>query len=299
MKGTKIRWCDHTWNPMVGCTKVSPGCDNCYAETLTERFGGNAFPRGFEPTWKPQLLPKVRAWARTAPGRVFTNSLSDVMHESFTTEQIDAVFDTMLDVPEHDYLLLTKRPKRLARYLLGGDLAGRLHDAGSITTDLGKPLDLDDDGAGADDAGYLARRGLSRLPANVWLGTSIENDRYTWRADWLRTIPVPVRFLSVEPMLGPVPSLDLTGIAWVIVGGESGPGYRPLDLAWARDVRDRCVERDVAFYWKQDAAPRTEMGITLDGEVWEQFPLPHPRVRADATGLLDSPRTVGVYVDAD
>lgn len=242
MKGTKIRWADHSWNPFTGCTRVSPGCDHCYAETIATKFAGTAFPAGFEPTWKPHKLDDVRRWG---PARVFVNSMSDVGHEAFTGEQRDAVFDTMAEVDKHQYLVLTKRPKVLWQYLCG-------------------------------EGGWLGRRGLDEVPDHIWLGVSIENDRYTFRADWLRRIPVPVRFLSCEPLLGPLPSLDLDGIGWVIVGGESGPGYRPMDHDWAIDLRDRAIGAGVAYYFKQSAASRTEMGIELDGELWEQYPRPHP-----------------------
>lgn len=248
MKGTKIRWADHSWNPFVGCSRVSPGCDHCYAETIATKFRGTAFPDGFDPVFKPHKLGDVRKWA---PARIFVNSMSDVGHEAFTGEQRDAVFDTMAQVAKHQYLVLTKRPKVLWQYLCG-------------------------------EGGWLERRGLVEVPDHIWLGVSIENDRYTFRADWLRRIPVPVRFLSCEPLIGPLPSLDLDGIGWVIVGGESGPGYRPMDHQWARDLRDVTVEAGVAYYFKQSAAARTEMGIELDGELWEQYPRQHPAAASPA-----------------
>lgn len=253
MKDTRIRWAEHTWNAMTGCTKVSPGCDNCYAETITVKFGTRSFPNGFTPTYKPHKVNEPDQWQAS---RVFVNSMSDVFHPDFTHDQVDSLFDKMTTTNKHDYLVLTKRPQLMERYLTA-------------------------------DNGWLHRRNLTEVPANIWLGTSIENDRYTFRADHLRRIPVPVRFLSLEPLLGPLPSLDLTGIGWVIVGGESGDGYRPMDHQWARDLRDQSVEAGAAFYFKQSAAPRTEMGITLDGELWEQYPYPHP---AD-----NLPRTIGAY----
>ena len=248
MQGTKIRWAEHTWNAFTGCTKISPGCDNCYAETIAEKFRGNAFPNGFLPTYKPNKLGQPRTWKD--PARIFVNSMSDVHHPDFTRDQVDSVYDVMLEVDRHDYLLLTKRPNLMAAYLLGDD-------------------------------GYLARRGLEALPDQIWIGTTIELDAYTWRADHLRRIPALVRFLSCEPLLGPLPSLDLDGLSWVISGGESGPGYRPLDHDWCRDLRDRCGDEGVAYYHKQDAAPRTEMRPELDGRLHEEYPLPHP---ADRTG---------------
>jgi|PlaIllAssembly_1097288.scaffolds.fasta_scaffold102897_2 protein gp37 len=252
MKDTKIRWAEHTWNPTTGCDKISPGCDNCYAETITVKFGSTAFPNGFTPTYKPNKLGEpARFFRKSGRARVFVNSMSDLFHADFTDAQRDSIFDVMLDV-RHDYLVLTKRPKQMAAYFNGPD-------------------------------GYLARRHLAQAPANMWLGTSIENDLYTFRTKHLTSIPAVVHFLSIEPMLGPVPSLDLTDIEWVIVGGESGPGYRPMDHDWARDIRDRCAIEDVAFYFKQSAAPRTEMGMELDGLRHEEYPLEHPADRTEVT----------------
>lgn len=273
MKNTKIRWAEHSWNPMTGCSKVSPGCDHCYAEVIAEKFRGAAFPAGFEPTFKPHKLREPEKWAAS---RVFVNSMSDVHHEAFSLEQVAEVYDRMLAVDRHDYLVLTKRPARMKAFL----------------------------------AGWLERHGLDEVPAHIWLGTSIESDRFVWRADRLRAIPAAVRFLSCEPLLGPLPSLDLSGIHWVIVGGESGPGYRPMDHDWARDLRNRCRDpfvhesdddpvdlcqdcgeeyyepcarhRGPAFYFKQSAAPRTEMGVELDGRRHEEYPLAHPVERQEA-----------------
>ena len=268
MKDTKIRWAGSTWNPMTGCSEVSAECDNCYARVIAEKFGAPAFPNGFEPTFKPQLLGKPASWRE--PRRIFVNSMSDVHHEAFDGGQIDAVYDAMAETDRHDYLVLTKRPQAMARFFLGSD-AGRTTDRAGRTP------------------GWLERRSLDRVPDHVWLGTSIGLDRYAWRAKWLRMIPVLVRFLSCEPLLGPLPSLDLGGIAWVIVGGESGPGWRPMELDWARDLRDRCDQAEIAFYFKQSAAPRTEMGLDLDGRRHEEYPFAHP-----AAGVE---RVVGRYTD--
>jgi protein gp37 len=128
-------------------------------------------------------------------------------------------------------------------------------------------------------ASWLSRTGHVEVPSHIWLGTSIENDHYAWRANLLREIPVPIRFISAEPLLGPLPSLRLDGIAWLIVGGESGPGYRPMDHAWARELSDRCAAEGVAFFFKQSAGPRTETGIELDGQLFDEFPAPHPSDR--------------------
>jgi protein gp37 len=275
MKDTKIRWSNNTWNPMTGCSKISPGCDHCYAEVIAEKFRGTAFPHGFEPTFKPNKLSQPRTWK--TPVRIFVNSMSDVFHESFTTEQIDAVFDVMCEVDRHDYLLLTKRPQRMARYLLGPS---------AVKSDTPHDEDL-------YAGGYLARRGLRRLPPQVWLGTTIESDTYTWRADWLRAIPATVRFLSCEPLIAPVPSLVLAGISWVIAGGESGNGtrnFREMPHEWAAELRDKTNEAGAAFYFKQSSGVRTETGLELEGRKWEEYPFRHP---AEALG----DRRLGVFTD--
>lgn len=256
MKDTRIRWAEHTWNAMTGCTKISPGCDHCYAETIALKFRGNAFPNGFEPTFKPQKITEPRKWS---PSRIFVNSMSDVFHPAFTDEQRDMVFDEMLTTDKHDYLVLTKRPNLMAPYLIGKN-------------------------------GWLARRGLDEVPDQIWLGTSVESNKYAWRANHLRKIPVKVRFISGEPLLGPLTSLDLTGLTWIIVGGESGKGYREMDHDWARDIRDRCAEAGIAYYFKQSSAPRTEMGIQLDGVLHEEYPFAHP---VDHAGFRELGRFTG------
>lgn len=243
---TKIRWTDQTWNPVTGCTKVSEGCQHCYAETLAlgrlagkVGYPGLPWTRGNEAlnvTMHPNRLRQPLSWK--VPSRVFVNSMADLFHHLVPSEFLDSVWDVMLALPQHTYQILTKRPERMAEWVLG----------------------------------WLERTGRDEVPANIWLGTSIELDRWTHRADHLRRIPVPVRFLSCEPLLGPLPSLDLSGLSWVIVGGESGPDYRPMDHDWARDLRDRCADQGIAFYFKQSAARWTERGMDLDGERIEQYP---------------------------
>ena len=252
-EGTRIRWAEHTLNAMTGCTRVSEGCDHCYAETLIERYGAPAFPDGFKPVFKPgKLADPEKWWRKSGPGRIFVNSLSDVHHPDFTPAEIDAVYDTMLNVDRHDYLVLTKRPQAMARYFNGY----------------------------YDELGWLDRRGLDAVPGNIWLGTSIELDKYcALRTRALTSIPAQVHFLSLEPLLGPLPSLSLDDIQWCIVGGESGPGFRPMDVQWARDLRDQADAAGVAFFFKQSAAYRTETGIELDGQLHEEYPLEHPADR--------------------
>jgi len=238
MENSKIRWTTHSWNFFTGCTEVSSGCDNCYARKITEKFR-HAFPDGFNPVFKPERLAAPEKWN---PARVFVNSMSDCFHRSFSDEQIDAGFDVMTRVNWHQYQILTKRPERAREYIRR----------------------------------WLERTGRREVPDHIWLGTSIESDHFTYRADVLREIHVPVRFISAEPLLGPLPSLDLHGIAWLIVGGESGPGYRPMDHAWARELQARALTAETAFFFKQSSGARTEMGIELDGVRYEEFPRPAP-----------------------
>lgn len=257
MATTKIEWTRDpvtgkagvTWNPVTGCDRISPGCDHCYALTMAGRlklmgqpkYQADGDPRtsgpGFAVTCHPDELQRPLTWRK--PRMVFVNSMSDLFHGAAIVARADGtiptkslkeggwgfdsiflhrVFQTMAATPQHTYQVLTKRPQLMAMWFQ----------------------------AAAGPPGYA----LWPLP-NVWLGTSIESDRYTFRADHLRATPAAVRFLSLEPLLGPLPSLDLTGIDWVIVGGESGRDARPMHPAWVRDIRDRCVEAGVRFFFKQ------------------------------------------------
>lgn len=239
---TRIRWTNTTWNPMVGCSQVSPGCAHCYAKRIFESPRARArYPHGFTPTFKPEKLGDPARW-RT-PRRVFVNSMSDMFHEAFNDEQIGQVFEAMAAVPRHTYQVLTKRPERMR------DFVQR----------------------------WVAEHGP--LGPNVWLGTSIENNRHTYRADVLREVPAAVRFISAEPLLGPLPDLDLDGIHWLIVGGESGPRHRPMDMAWCWALYQQSRRDGVAFFFKQDAGHRTEERpwlVTPDGDrlVVEEYPEP-------------------------
>lgn len=249
---TAIEWTDATWNPIIGCSRVGPGCDHCYAigvvhREMSPQHVGLTIKRPGEPTdWTgevrpaPQVLDKPLHWKR--PRRIFVNSLSDLFHADLPDREIAKVFAVMALAPQHTFQVLTKRPQRMAKLL--SDPAW-WHLVLGEATRLGQPVELGGLGQPIqrmmlDPAQARAVFDDEPLP-NVWLGTSIESDRYTFRADHLRATPAAVRWISAEPLLGPLPSLDLTGIDWLVVGGESGPGARPMHPDWARDLRDRCV----------------------------------------------------------
>lgn len=239
---TLIAWTDRTYNALWGCTKVSPGCANCYADTLSSRYGhdvwGKNKPRREfgEKHWNEPLKWNAEAEKTGKRLRVFCGSMFDWSEDH---PQVDAarprIFALIKRTPWLDWQLLTKRAERIRQ---------------NLPADWG--------------SGY----------PNVWLGTSIENNDYVSRADHLRAIPATVRFISYEPALGPLDQLDLTGIDWVIYGGESGSGYRKEDKQWARDMKVRCEAAGVAFFHKQSAAIRTEMGIELDGQIVRSYPKP-------------------------
>jgi protein gp37 len=241
--GTGIEWTDATWNPTTGCRRVSPGCDHCYAATLAKRLKAMGNPRyqrdgpdgpGFGLTLHEDKIIEPLRWR--SPRRVFVNSMSDLFHADVPARFIASVFKTMSNCPQHQFQVLTKRPKRMRRIV----------------------SDLPDD--------------LRSLP-NVWLGVSIENDDYSWRADHLRLTPAAIRFLSLEPLLGPLPSLDLKAIDWAIVGGESGSGHRPLDPSWVRAIRDHCANAGVALFFKQWGGQTPKAGgRDLDGRTWDEMP---------------------------
>jgi protein gp37 len=232
---SKIEWTDATWNPVTGCSKVSPGCAHCYAETLSLRFGWSKRPWTPENASEnvvlhPERLQLPRRWRGSR--RVFVNSMSDLFHELVPDQYIRDVFEVMASCRQHQFQTLTKRPERLAA------LAPSLP-----------------------------------WPENIWIGVTIENDRWVQRADFLRTVPAAVRFISAEPLLGPLPSLDLTGIDWLIAGGESGNCPRRPEASWFRDLRDRCEEEGVAFFFKQwgGRTPKAN-GRLLDGRTWDDYP---------------------------
>jgi len=230
---SSIEWTETTWNPLTGCSKISPGCRNCYAERMARRLRGMAVPKyaqGFELTLHHELLSLPLTWTR--PQTVFVNSMSDLFHEHVPFQFICDAFDVMRRASWHTFQVLTKRSGRLL------ELSTRLE-----------------------------------WPANVWMGVSVEDAEHAFRIDNLRRCGARVKFLSLEPLLGPLPTLDLRGIDWVIVGGESGPGARPLAAKWALDVRDCCVAARVPFFFKQwGGTSKKRAGRELQGRVWDEMP---------------------------
>ena len=231
-----IEWTNSTWNPITGCTKVSPGCKHCYAETFAERWRsipGHHFEQGFDLRLWPGRLELPLTWKK--PRTIFVNSMSDLFHEKVPLAFIRRVFQTMERASWHTFQILTKRSEKLAE----------------VAPDL-------------------------NWPANVWIGVSIESAKYLWRADHLRQVPTIVRFLSLEPLLGRLGPLDLSGIHWVIVGGESGPGARPIKAAWVRDIRGQCRRERVPFFFKQwGGVQKKKGGRILDGRTWDGMPKEH------------------------
>lgn len=235
--GSAIEWTDATWNPVTGCTKISAGCDNCYASRFSERFRGvpgHPFEAGFDLTLRPARLEQPLLWKR--PRMVFVNSMSDLFHKGVPEEFVSRVWDTMERANWHTFQILTKRSS-LMRNFLKRRYAGK------------------------------------SVPSHIWYGVSIEDGSKISRLRHLQAAPSGIRFLSVEPLIAPVGKLDLDGISWVIVGGESGPRARPIDLEWVRDVRDQCQQQSVAFFFKQWGGIRPKQGgRTLDGREWSEFP---------------------------
>jgi len=242
-QNTAIEWTDATWNPVTGCTKISPGCDNCYAERFAERFRGlkgHPFETGFDLTRRPERLEQPLRWRE--PKMIFVNSMSDLFHKEIPLTFVQAVFDVMERAPWHVFQVLSKRSTRMRDFV---------------------------------NARYVG----GSAPPHIWLGVSVEDGLRLSRVRHLRETSARVRFLSLEPLIGPVKELDLHEIHWVIVGGESGPRARPIEPDWVRTIRDRCVASQVAFFFKQWGGLRPKSGgRTLDGRKWNQWPLPS-RVR--------------------
>lgn len=236
-QGSAIEWTDATWNPVTGCTKVSPGCDHCYAQTFAERWRdipGHPYERGFDLTLRPERLDAPLHWRK--PQNIFVNSMSDLFHVDVPDEFIFRVFEIMRNAHWHHFQLLTKRAERLER--------------------LGKRLNL---------------------APNIWLGVSVESPRYYWRIRHLQKVPATVRFLSCEPLLAALPDIPLEGIDWVIVGGESGRGARPIEADWVRDIRRQCDKSHVPFFFKQwGGIHKKRNGRDLDGRTYDAMPRSKP-----------------------
>lgn len=244
---SRIEWTEQTWNPTVGCTKISPGCKHCYAESMAMRLqamGTRGYENGFQLTLLPNRLDEpIR---RKVPTVYFVNSMSDVFHEDVPFDYIEKIFNTIAKTPQHTYQILTKRADRLAE--------------------------------------FFAQRSV---PSNAWLGVSVEDQKYGLpRIDHLRTVDTKIRFLSIEPLLEDLGEINLTDIHWVIVGGESGPKARPMQKEWVDDIRVQCEEAEVAFFFKQwggwgaDGKKRAKKhnGRELNGRTWDAMPEPQQHV---------------------
>jgi protein gp37 len=257
MSDTKISWTGKTWNPVTGCDRISPGCDNCYALTLAGRlkrmgqpkYQADGDPRtsgpGFGVTCHPDVLDEPLRWRK--PQLVFPCSMSDLFHQEVPEQFILRVFDVMRRTPQHTYQVLTKRPQRMAELL--PRTAWRKPTAAEVAvgfTGTDGIIGYQWSGAPGD------RYDTCGVPLpNVHLGTTIESDRYTFRADHLRATPAAVRWLSLEPLIGPLPSLSFEGVDWVVIGGESGHGARPMELEWAADLADRAKDAGCKVHVKQ------------------------------------------------
>lgn len=243
---SSIEWTEATWNPVAGCTVISPGCTNCYAMRLARRleamgqskYAGTTQMSGGRPKWNGTMRLDTKSlelpvhWKTGR--RIFVNSMSDLFHESVPITFIHHVFETMIATPQHTYQILTKRADRLEE----------------LSSDL-------------------------NWPKYVWMGVSVESADYAFRIEHLRRTGATVKFLSLEPLLGPLEGLNLTGIDWVIAGGESGPGARQMDADWVRSIRDQCKFSSVAFHFKQwGGVNKKKAGRTLDGRTWDEFPHP-------------------------
>jgi len=233
MAWSKIEWTEASWNPLTGCTKLSPGCKNCYAERMAKRLqamGTPNYTNGFVLTLHEHVVSLPLAWK--SPRVVFVNSMSDLFHEDVPLDFIKRVFTTMAMAKHHTFQVLTKRSTRLA------ELAPRLP-----------------------------------WPDNIWMGVSVEKSDYLYRVDNLLQTSASVKFLSCEPLLGSLGAMQLAGIDWVIVGGESGPGARPMFPEWALEIRDHCLDSDIPFFFKQwGGFAKKKAGRELDGRFWDQMP---------------------------
>jgi protein gp37 len=231
--GSSIEWTEATWNPVTGCTKISAGCKNCYAERMSKRLQAMGVPQyqnGFRLTMQPQALDLPKSWKK--PRVIFVNSMSDLFHKNVPTEYVANVFRVMNECEQHKFQILTKRPERASQ--LGSRLS---------------------------------------WTSNIWMGTSVENQRVAHRIETLKQIPASVRFLSLEPLIGPLPGLRLDGIHWVIVGGESGPKAREMREEWVIDIQRQCEIRGIPFFFKQwGGVNKKKTGRMLLGRTWDELP---------------------------
>jgi len=230
---SKIEWTESTWNPVTGCTKISSGCLNCYAERMAKRLkamGQRNYRNGFKVTCHPHVLDVPLKWKR--PQMVFVNSMSDLFHEDVPFEFILDIFVTMRQAKQHQFQVLTKRAERL--------------------TELSPELPWSD---------------------NIWMGVTVESLDYKYRLDYLRYTGANIKFLSFEPLLDDLGELNLDGVDWVIAGGESGPGARPMEIGWVRNIREQCLAQDVPFFFKQwGGINKKKAGRLLDGKTWDGMP---------------------------
>lgn len=233
MAMSKIEWTEASWNPLTGCTKISPGCKHCYAERMAKRLqamGSPNYQNGFELTLHEDAVGIPLKWS--SPRTVFVNSMSDLFHEDVPFEFIDKIFCTMRIARMHTFQILTKRSSRLS----------------SLDSSI-------------------------RWSSNMWMGVSVEDSNHVYRIDNLRSTKAVVKFLSMEPLLGRVRKINLDGIDWVIVGGESGPGARPMSEEWVLEIRDQCLEQSIPFFFKQwGGVNKKKAGRLLQGNTWNQMP---------------------------
>lgn len=234
MSISKIEWTESTWNPITGCTKISAGCKNCYAERMAKRLKAMGQPNyinGFQVTLHEHVLEYPLKWKK--PQTIFVNSMSDLFHEQVPDSFIFKIFDVMKQAYWHQFQILTKRSARLR--------------------ELTRELDW---------------------PKNVWIGVSVENEAVISRIDDLRWVSASIRFLSLEPLLGSLVHLDLSNIDWVIVGGESGPGARQMKKEWVMQIKEQCIEQNIPFYFKQwGGTNKKKTGRLLEGRIWEEMPI--------------------------
>ncbi|MCP4708637.1 MAG: phage Gp37/Gp68 family protein [Planctomycetes bacterium] len=236
-QNSKIEWTESTWNPVTGCTKISPGCKNCYAERIARRLhamGQPNYRNGFRTTLQPHALEIPLHWKK--PRTIFVNSMSDLFHKDVPLDFIQKVFDIMSRAPQHRFQVLTKRSHRLLQ------LSHKLP-----------------------------------WPPNVWMGVSVENNDYTFRIDHLKQTPANIKFISLEPLIGPTPNLNLKNLDWIIVGGESGPKARPINPDWVLDIRDQCQQTNTPFFFKQwGGTNKKKTGRTLQKKTYNQMPITVP-----------------------